>query len=198
MTTPPGAAAAFAAIMSSQTSTASAESCRARNWGVMEEVRPKVHRLFVKDDGTFPNNEDHPLFLFRDHFHGTRAEGSRMLAENGWTSPWVWGIYPFHHYHSNTWEALVCVAGRADVQLGGPSGPTAAVEKGDIVLIPPGVAHRQVQADGSFALLGSYPVETPDFDTVKGKPTERQRRNIAECFVPQRDPITKTKLSDLY
>jgi uncharacterized protein YjlB len=60
---------------------------------------------------------------------------------------------------------------------------------GDLILIPPGVAHKQLEASGDFTLLGSYPNETPHADTCRGKPTSAQARNIAECSLPISDPI---------
>jgi hypothetical protein len=60
---------------------------------------------------------------------------------------------------------------------------------GDLILIPPGVAHKQLEASDDFTLLGSYPNETPNADTCRGAPTSVQARNIVECPVPASDPI---------
>lgn len=118
-----------------------------RAWGVLERIESDpaldaempIFRLFVKDDGIFPNNPQHPLLYFKSAFaQGDEREGSRILTKAGWTSPWVWGIFPYHHYHSTAWESLVCVRGQADVQLGGDGGPSVSMERGDIALIPPG------------------------------------------------------------
>ncbi len=43
------------------------------------------------------------------------------------------------------------------LKAGGPRGPTLEIEVGDTMLIPPGVAHKQLKASADFALLGSYP-----------------------------------------
>merc|ERR1712072_218341 len=101
-------------------------------------------RAYLKPDGTFPNNEDYPLLLYRGAWdtNRTRNQGEEALVSNGWTRPWAWGVYDFHHYHSTAWEALLCVAGQADVQFGGPSGLRLSAGLGDLILIPPGIAHK--------------------------------------------------------
>ena len=176
----------------------SSDTATPRRFGTIEQVRPGIERVFLQDDGTFPNNPHHPLLLFRKAFDETQRQGSRRLVDQGWTSPWVWGIFEFHHYHSNAWEVLVCMDGHAQVQVGGPSGPIVSIQQGDVTLIPPGVAHKQLDTVGNFALLGSYPKETPHADTVRGVPTESQRHAIGQCFVPKTEPITQQPLHDLY
>lgn len=171
-----------------------------RNWGKLEQVQePQVHHLFMENDGVFPNNPNHPLLLFRGVCE-SEQQGRKLLVERGWTSPWVWGVFTYHHYHSNAWEVLICIKGSAEIQLGGPTlGPVVTVSKGDVILIPPGFAHKQLSDRDGFALLGSYPNETPIADTIRGAPSEEQMRNIQEsCFVPTQEPVTNLKLSDLY
>lgn len=45
------------------------------------------------------------------------------------------------------------------------------------MLIPPGVAHKQLEANGGFTLLGAYPTQEFDgsIDTLTGSPTAEQR-----------------------
>lgn len=152
------------------------------------EEKLLVLRAYFKDDGTFPNNPSHPLLIYKNVWDGS-TNGVDLFIRNGWTQPWAWGIFEFHHYHSTAWEALLCIKGEACIQFGGPLGPKLQASKGDLILIPPGVAHRQITARGGFTLLGSYPNETPHADTVKGKPTPHERANIASCPVPTSDPI---------
>lgn len=151
-----------------------------------------IYRIFIKDDGTFPNNEEYPALLYKSAFMGTEADGRRMIMEGGdWTPPWVWGIFSYHHYHSKAWELLLCIRGEASVQFGGNSGPTVTVAMGDLVFVPPGLAHKQMNEKNGFALLGSYPTAGFDgsIDTLTGPPTKEQRERIAKCHVPERDPF---------
>ena len=109
---------------------AAAGVCASRAWGSVETVFTSPFstiRVWLKSDGTFPNNDAHPLLIYQRVLTGADASQSRgaaLLTENGWTSPWAWGVFSYHHYHSTAWEALLCVQGEADIQFGGPTGPT--------------------------------------------------------------------------
>lgn len=171
---------------------------RERNWGVVEPVtlpnnKQQAFRLFMKSDGVFHNNLRYPTILVKNAVtNKSQDECEQMIVRgNSWTSPWVWGIFPFHHYHSTAWELLVCVRGAADVQLGGQEGPVVAVEKNDLVLIPPGVAHKQLSSSGGFTLLGSYPMRgcSGSVDTLRESPTKQQVDNIEACIAPATEPI---------
>ena len=174
----------------------------------MEEIKPNLFLGFFDDDGEFPNNPIHPVLIWK---HLLKAWGSSSslqtigilrIEQGGWTTPWIWGVFPYHHYHTTAWEVLACVQGYADIQIGGPTesiGRRIRVEVGDVLLIPPGVAHKQLDTFGSdFALLGAYPNETPNADTVRGKPTSQQRKSILACYVPEKEPISGANLRDLY
>lgn len=158
-----------------------------------------MFRLFMDDDGTFPNNPDQPLLLYKNAWKGSEREARRAITKgNYWTSPWAWGVFPYHHYHSKAWELLVCIQGEANVQLGGSTGPTVLVEKGDVIYVPPGFAHKQIDDRNGFTLLGAYPTESlcGSIDTLTGKPTPIERDNIANCVVPQ-DTLCGTSIEDL-
>jgi len=194
-----------------------------KTWGVLEKVAnqvlsstnsqlwslpspsssspPEVHKLYMDNDGTYPNNPTHPLLLYRSAFHGTQQEGYTKIVSSGeWTSPWVWGIFTYHHYHTTAWELLICVKGQADIQIGGSNGPIVNISKGDVMLVPPGLAHKQIRDSGGFTLLGSYPIEgcSGPVDTVRGAPTEDQKANIEACVTPKRDPVLGLDIASLF
>ncbi len=152
-----------------------------------------VERVLLQGDGTFPNNAVYPLLLYRAVFDAARdGDGAALLERNGWTRPWAWGVFEYHHYHTTAWEALLCIRGEADVQFGGPTGPVLTPTEGDLVLVPPGVAHKQLRSERGFLLLGAYPdhegCSTPDADTVRSAPSARQERAILACPAPLRCP----------
>jgi uncharacterized protein YjlB len=64
--------------------------------------------------------------------------------------------------HSVAWEALLCVKGRANVQFGGEGGPVLEASVGDLLIVPPGVAHKQLQAWDGFTLLVSLGAPYPE------------------------------------
>ena len=200
-------------------------SITTKHWGKVAKLTSTakapfdIHRIFVKDDGTFPNNEEYSTLLYKAAFMPSNqagaaaannnnndiieAEGRRRITKDGnWTSPWVWGIFDYHHYHSKAWELLLCIRGSAYVQVGGNEGPTVSVAEGDLMLIPPGMAHKQLDEKNGFSLLGSYPTKGFDdgssmIDTITGSPTEKERARIAGCYVPERDPICGLDIREL-
>lgn len=95
-----------------------------------------------------------------------------IFAQNGWRGAWRNGIYGWHHYHTTTHEVLGCYAGSARVQLGGPDGEIVDLEAGDVVIIPAGVAHRNLGSTGDFAVVGAYPDGvSPDLQRGPGDPS---------------------------
>src|SRR2546423_10728902 len=79
---------------------------------------PEVITHVLKDDGKFPNNELLPLLIYRHSLnlprHDPAAAIEELLEENDWCNSWRDGIYTYHHYHSNTHEALVVFSGSAE------------------------------------------------------------------------------------
>lgn len=124
-------------------------------------------RLFLKDDGVFPNNAKVPLVFHRQAIEtaggsATARAMETILEENGWEPQWHGSLYHAHHYHATTHEAIGVLCGEATVQFGGPQGPELRVRAGDAILIPAGVAHC-LQSSTGFRVIGAYPPGcTPD------------------------------------
>ncbi len=155
---------------------------------------PQTEKHLLKDDGIFPNNPKLPLIIYRAVLHLPETHAPAMIEqlfqENGWRNSWRNGIYPYHHYHSITHEVLGIYRGEAEVQLGGPHGIITQVKQGDVILIPAGVAHKNIKSDESFACVGAYP-KGKNFDMNYGKKEERPQadRNIEQVPLPDTDPV---------
>ena len=84
-------------------------------------------------------------------------------------------MYSTSHFHSTTHEVLCISRGTARLLFGGEgnSGKVeATVEKGDVIIIPAGVAHRLLEdLGGGFEMVGSYP-EGASWDMCYGKKGE--------------------------
>ena len=97
-----------------------------------------------------PNNPRFPVLIY----HGVDdaaagAEAARELfAQHGWGGSWVNGVFPFHHFHSTSHEALAVVAGRATLELGGAQGESFEVSAGDVLVLPAGTGHRRASFRG--------------------------------------------------
>lgn len=159
---------------------------------------PEVISQALEDDGTFPNNSTHPLVLYKKAIRFSNGNGANIIEEifhgNKWGGSWRNGIYPFHHYHSTAHEVLGVYKGEARVQFGGEKGPILAVATGDVVIIPAGVAHKNINSSYDFRVVGAYPAGQ-SWDMNYGKEGERPAadRNISSVPDPGSDPVYESK-----
>lgn len=154
-----------------------------------------INEYWFADDGLYPNNANLPLLVYqlalatRGGLESPQA-CQTLFARNDWSNGWVDGVYTFHHYHSNTHEVLGVVQGAADVLFGGPNGQIVHVRRGDVVIIPAGVAHKRVDASANFMVVGAYP-EGRDFDVSHGTAEQHDRAvgRIEGVPRPTTDPV---------
>ena len=148
-------------------------------------------RYLFKDDGAIPNSK-YPLLLYRAAFES--SDGAEWLekhfAANNWTNSWRNGVYTFHHYHSTAHEVMGIYTGAALLHLGGEGGEKVKVEAGDILVIPAGVGHKNLDSD-NLGIVGAY-ANGRDWDVNKGLSGERPTsdQNIAALPKPATDPFT--------
>lgn len=150
-----------------------------------------IVRHFFSDDGTFPNNSLLPLIIYKAALTNHRAESvSALFESNDWGNSWEDGVYDYHHYHSTAHEVLAVVRGEASMQFGGPSGQTFLTKPGDVVIIPAGVAHKCLDHDRDFTVIGAYPAGQ-NYDIMKGKKDERPAADerIRSVPLPGADPV---------
>lgn len=159
-------------------------------------MHPKPHRptlIHLEDSGVFPNSilpvvyYPHVLDLI-PLFKANCVK--QQFAKNHWVNAWKGGIFTYDHYHSSTHEVLGCVQGSTDVRLGGPGGVTLHIDAGDVLIIPAGVAHRNMGCEHQLTCIGAYPVGY-DFDINTGQPGERPATDerIAQLPIPSYDPL---------
>ena len=141
-----------------------------------------------------PNNPRFPVLVYHDvDAASAGAEAARELfARHGWGGSWVDGVFPFHHFHSTSHEALAVVAGQATLELGGPQGAAFDVSAGDVLVLPAGTGHRRASSDPGFTVVGAYPAGQEDYDLLRGDdPAEAEaaRERIAALGPPPDDPV---------
>src|SRR4051794_8945965 len=162
----------------------------------VEIVKPdaKILQFQLRDDGTFPNNPKLPLIFYHGALqlpeHGGAALVEELLESHRWEGTWRNGIFSYQHYHSIAHEVLAVYSGSANVQFGGPKGITEKFAVGDVVVIPAGVAHKNLGASEDFRVIGAYPPgQEPDM--CYGKPGERPQadEHIRRVPKPKSDPV---------
>lgn len=155
---------------------------------------PEIISELLVDDGTFPNNERLPLMVYKSAIAVPLKDPAgaveRILKENQWGGSWRNGIYTYHHYHSTAHEVLGIYGGIVTVQLGGPNGIIVECAVGDVIIIPAGVAHKNLGSSKDFRCVGAYP-SGQNWDMNYGKPGERPKadQNIAKVPLPNNDPV---------
>lgn len=153
----------------------------------------KIIPHLLKDDGMFPNSML-PLLVYRQTFAlpgGSHPQVmERVFEANDWKNTWHDGIFKYHHYHSITHEVLGVYNGKCRVLMGGDDGIEFEIEKGDVLVIPAGVAHKNISNSEDFKCIGAYP-GGHDFDMNYGKAGERPTtdHNISNVRMPATDPI---------
>ncbi|CAN0034823.1 unnamed protein product [Phaeothamnion confervicola] len=153
-------------------------------------VKPEV--LYFKDDGIVPNSKL-PLLLYRNAFTERGELGAQWLEQkflaNNWSNSWRNGIFTFQHYHSIAHEVLGLYSGEVLVMLGGEKGTNVNVQAGDIIVIPAGVGHKNLEAK-DLGVVGAYPNGMP-VDIMRCNPGERPQvdQNIAAVPLPDSDPF---------
>lgn len=148
----------------------------------------------IHDDGQFPNNDALAVLLYRDvlslPFFRSGPSTERFLRTHDWSNTWRGTIYDYNHYHSNTHELMAVMRGEAEVLVGGEKGVQLHLKKGDVIIIPAGVAHKLLKSDSKFRIIGAYPGGR-EYDMKLGKKDERPDadRNILQVPLPKMDPI---------
>ena len=161
-----------------------------------QEVTASIHKIniiryLLSDDGKFPNNVLLPLLIYKDAFQiydGKIIE--EIFESNRWVNAWQDGIFNFDHYHSTAHEVLAVAEGTARIQFGGPNGIGLMVKPGDVIIIPAGVVHKNMDSDTGFKVVGAYP-EGQEYDMKYGREDERPEadENIKAVPLPETDPV---------
>lgn len=153
----------------------------------------KPQQYFLSDNGTFPNSHL-PVLLYKNILRlpllFPALAIKRLFSRNGWTNNWRNGIYTYNHYHSVTHEAMAVCKGDTTLQLGGEEGTLVSISKGDVIIIPAGVAHKNIGEEQDVICVGGYP-GGKDFDMNYGREGERPQTDsiIAAVPLPSTDPI---------
>lgn len=150
--------------------------------------------MFVfEPSGGIPNSRL-PAVIYRDSLPEMARDGRgacALLSANGWGGNWLYGVYPFWHFHTRGHEVLACTAGSARLGLGGEAGMEAIVRHGDVCVLPAGVGHRCLEATCDFQMAGGYP---PGQEGNVVRPGDmgvaQASAEIAALSLPATDPLS--------
>lgn len=118
----------------------------------------------------------------------TFALFEKTFSANGWPPQWRYGVYSYHHYHTEGHEVLGIASGQARLMLGGPDGHVLEVSSGDVLLLPAGTGHCNLDSSEDFLVVGAYP-PGQHADICREAPTKAQQASIDTMPFPEQDPV---------
>ncbi|WP_397453656.1 cupin [Pseudomonas sp. NA-150] len=157
-----------------------------------QAVDAPVQILLLKSNSWVPNNPRLPVLIYIKAIAVQSSDPAALFEKtfsaNGWIPQWRYGIYDFHHYHTEGHEVLGIASGFARLMLGGPDGRVFEVSAGDVLLLPAGTGHCNVGSSDDFLVVGAYPPgQHPDI--CLEPPTPDQLANIDLLPFPGQDPV---------
>ena len=143
------------------------------------------------DDGSIPKNPKLPLMFYAGVFDDvTPGLIKDTFHANEWGKGWRASVFPFPHYHAEAHEALGCFRGSATIRLGGAKGIEQKVQPGDVVIIPAGVGHENLESTSDFSMVGTYPPgQNPDLQRDEPRTPLGTGIDSEEVPLPTSNPI---------
>lgn len=140
-----------------------------------------------------PNNETYPALLMPGALGGANdpSDIHALYAGNGWGGAWTWEVFTYHHFHPDAFEVLSVASGAATLMLGGPQGKEVDVKAGDVLILPPGHGHKQIEKRDGFLICGGYPPGQEDYTTIRDRDgyDDTTLQTIRKVGEPGTDPI---------
>ncbi|WP_051348483.1 cupin domain-containing protein [Peribacillus kribbensis] len=154
----------------------------------MKKLTVETH--VFQDDGSIPNNPSLSVMIYKGALAEDPEKTEGIFNKNNWLNSWSGGVFPYHHYHSNTHEVLGVIKGTARLQIGGEKGKEFNVEPGDVMVLPAGTGHKKLDSSEDFEVAGAYP-DGMEYNLRKGKEEERLLaiEDIKEVPLPDKDPV---------
>ncbi|KAF2220997.1 hypothetical protein BDZ85DRAFT_297692 [Elsinoe ampelina] len=203
---------------------------------------PEIHRYHLAPTTLIPNSPL-PLLHYKHFFPPTTSPGPifDLHERNSWTINWIYRYGPTQpsHYHSLTHESMTVLSGRATIRFGAADlspdldantwgkagvdfeagGVEVRAEKGDVFIVPAGVAHKTYDAEPGagfalltpgrgkgveagdrrgavegvvlegFTMMGAYPRGGVEWDFVEGERGRERRERSWGVGRPGRDPV---------
>lgn len=156
------------------------------------QARTPAKKLMFERNGWVPNNPRLPVLVYPGAIavqgDDPAALFEQTFSANGWPPQWRYGVYDYHHYHTEGHEVLGVASGHARLMLGGPDGHVLQVRAGDVLLLPAGTGHCNLDSSDDFLVVGAYP-PGQHADMCREAPSAAQQQSIDALPFPDQDPV---------
>jgi uncharacterized protein YjlB len=157
-----------------------------------QAVTAAVQILMFDRNEWVPNNPRLPVLIYPKAIAVLDSDPAALFEKtfsaNGRPPQWRYGVYSYHHYHTEGHEVLGIASGQARLMLGGPDGHVLEVSSGDVLLLPAGTGHCNLDSSEDFLVVGAYP-PGQHADICREAPTKAQLASIDTLPFPEQDPV---------
>src|SRR5262245_27640743 len=155
---------------------------------------PRVIAHHLAPGGGIPNHPRWPLLVYPGAVAIAGADPAEafeaLFDRNGWPAAWRNGVYPFHHFHTHSHEALGVYSGEVTVHFGGDDGIAVTAPPGDVIVLSAGTGHKKLSSRGALGIVGAYPAgQHADMCTPLTSSLKRSSGAVARVALPLRDPV---------
>lgn len=149
-----------------------------------------VTLYYFEPSGFIPNNPTFPVLHYKQVFKHNEHNIGKIFRSHNWRNSWVDGIFSYHHYHSDSHEALGIMKGSALLQLGGEHGSKVILNAGDVLVIPAGTGHKKLSGTPDLQVLGAYP-NGQHYNTKRDTEEDflHSTEEIINAPFPHKDPV---------
>src|SRR5499426_3695975 len=163
----------------------------------MAKETPRVIAHHLAPGGGIPNHPRWPLLVYPGAVAIAGADPAAafeaLFDRNRWPAAWRNGVFPFHHFHTHSHEALGVYSGEVTVQFGGEDGVVVTARPGDVIVLPAGTGHKKLSSKGTLGIVGAYPAgQKPDMNTPLLSNVKRCADAVANVSLPESDPVCGT------
>jgi len=155
---------------------------------------PRVIAHPLAPGGGIPNHPRWPLLVYPGAVAIAGADPAAafeaLFDRNRWPAAWRNGVFPFHHFHTHSHEALGVYSGEVTVQFGGDDGIAVTARPGDVIVLPAGTGHKKLSSRGALGIVGAYPTgQHADMRTPLTSNAQRSAEAVARVPLPECDPV---------
>ncbi|CAK7264597.1 hypothetical protein SEPCBS119000_001079 [Sporothrix epigloea] len=155
---------------------------------------------YLKRNQHAPNNA-YPVLVYRQclPLPVSEAKTTTFLEAHSWERKGVWGHIGVRHFHPNVHECYGVIAGESTMLVGcgsddpDESGQQIELSVGDVIVLPAGTGHCNLQSTKDFLYVGVYPAGAPLYKAELGKEgadVAALWQEVDSVVMPMEDPVT--------